>query len=591
MVSKNTKKEVAQWAVNPFWKGSKELVKGLVGGTTTPLTDEQLSAWDTTSGGPPPGTDEATWRMLPASLKAELASKVNAAKSGGAASSDVADDSYVEERQQRTDEFLNGSPQDNLAYAQDTYDHQLFAQALGGDPNAVITRNGQPLLPPAMEQPGALAAVSRADHGALAQQQSFVDQLIGRNTGITDHLGAQFEDFNAEDRARVDELASTLGGINQSPWEALPPSVAAQAYADPESIAAQNEALDMLFGAANGSMDAHSNPQDVAAQQQALDMLFGAAGGSLDAHTNPEDLARQTQAADKWWGLSDPEITAEEKFIYEKQRLVEEQDRRASMDAALRNLSSRGMLSSGHEIGAMLGSQQQTSQNRLLGDLGAQANAIARSQNSLAQYSNLATNMRNASDALTAGNMTRRLGGMNGAATQSSNMRNASDAMASGNMNRRLSATTGAGNLASNMRDSSFSEAYKRGEALDLAARLNQTSKQQHDQFGVDLGVKKAGMISDARGGATTAASNRASQLADAGLRTSGQQFAAQSYIPGMQRDIASDEFNRGLLGIQLQNQSSKDAQENAQLASAIATINQPAPKSWFDKGLDWLTG
>jgi hypothetical protein len=199
--------------------------------------------------------------------------------------------------------------------------------------------------------------------------------------------------------------------------------------------------------------------------------------------------------------------------------------------------------------------------------------------------------MRNASDAMTSGNMNRRLGGMNGAATQSSNMRNASDAMAQGNMNRRLNATTGAGNLASNMRDSSFNEAYKRGQADDLRNQFNQQSKQQYDQFGVGLAMDKATGLLDGSTRVNGAVAGRAGQAANTGLIASGQTYGGQRDSVNLGRDIANDGFNRGLLGLQLQNQSDKDAQANAQLQAAIATVNQPAPKSWIDKGFDWFAG
>jgi hypothetical protein len=360
--------------------------------------------------------------------------------------------------------FFNGTPAQQQA-AQDTAygtsaqqqsagENWAAHQAFGLDPGTVVTHGGQTILDPyqqpgtgVYQQPGALADQTRgraaiaAQHGTdVAAHNSAANALLG------DYKGA------------VGGYTSALGGIS------LPDSVAAQAQADPQSIAAQ---------------------------MQAINMLMGAAGGSQDVHTNPQDLARQQQAADKEWALTDPQMTAAERFIMEQTRGAQERDQRAAMDAALQNLQATGMLGSGAQVGAMLGAGQQTSQNRLLGDLGAQAQAVNRSMQALGLYSNLATSMRNASDA-----------------------------MSTGNADRRVGAASSAGGLAGQARGQSFNEAYNRGSAADARSqaqtnlaveKADKTLGANRDLFGASQGVN------DGNYAANTSVSDLASkQLGDA---------------------------------------------------------------------------
>jgi hypothetical protein len=316
-------------------------------------------------------------------------------------------------------------------------------------------------------QQGRLAAEGQIQ-GNINTFQSSIDRQLA-------DLGSVFAAANAGDRAAADAAISAIQGIELGPLSL-----------------------------------ASSNPADVARQQQAYGMLMGAATGQLDAHTNPEDLAAQTKARDLLWELgSSPELTAQERFIYEKQRLVEEQDRRGAMMAAMRNLASRGQLGSGAEIGAMLGAQQTTSQNRLLGDLGALANAVDRQMNSLNQYRTLATDMRNASDAMTSGNMNRRLGGMQGASQAANAMRAASDDIAM----------------------------FNSGQTNDYNDAL------------ANLQFRQATAPFDIERTTSAASSGRALQQADLGTRAAGTVLTAQNTIPTL-RYGAADSDARVALGL-----------------------------------------
>lgn len=96
------------------------------------------------------------------------------------------------------------------------------------------------------------------------------------------------------------------------------------------------------------------------------------------ATADPRSRQAQFDALTKLKSWTDPSLTAEEKFMMAQSRMAEERDQRGARDAALRDMASRGVRSGSAEMANLLGSQQVTSQNRLLGDLGAQANAQKR---------------------------------------------------------------------------------------------------------------------------------------------------------------------------------------------------------------------
>lgn len=106
----------------------------------------------------------------------------------------------------------------------------------------------------------------------------------------------------------------------------------------------------------------------------------------------------QEDALGRFRALSNPQVTAEEKFLQEQARVAEERDRRSAMDAALRDLEARGARSGGAEIAALTGAQDLTSQNRLMSDLGTQANAVNRSMRALEGYGSTASDMRGSED-------------------------------------------------------------------------------------------------------------------------------------------------------------------------------------------------
>lgn len=120
------------------------------------------------------------------------------------------------------------------------------------------------------------------------------------------------------------------------------------------------------------------------------------------AKTSQQDLDRQLSAYDqqgdvaqRYKALSGQEMTAQERYLLELNRREEEGSRRAAMQAQLSDLGARGARSGGAEMAALLGSQQMTSQNRALQDLGAQAQVNDRAFRGLEGYGRATDSMAN----------------------------------------------------------------------------------------------------------------------------------------------------------------------------------------------------
>ena len=211
-----------------------------------------------------------------------------------------------------------------------------------------------------------------------------------------------------------------------------------------ESKSGQREALDFLdqvYGTEGGNL---REARDAASYKDALQLWklnqyadspemaaiapaeyvgdvesFGAT-----AYADPAARAAQYRTLQKLEGWTDPSITAEERFMMEVARRNQERDMRSAREGALRDLAARGARSGAAEMSAVLGGAQRTSQDRMLQDLGAQANA----------------------------------------------------------QKRALLATEAYGSTASDIAGQSFDERYKTGMAADDVAKFNKDLRATHDR-------------------------------------------------------------------------------------------------------------
>lgn len=454
-------------------------------------------------------------------------------------------------------------------------------------------------------QSGIIQGQMNSDAAYEQQTRDLVNQLGGA-AGNANNFDwgalAGYQGQTAGNTASNNQYVSQLGGLygqlanplqSQTHWAGDLSSQAAGAYADPSSIAAQNNAMGFLSGAMGGSLNyqsqgaqAYADPQAIAAQYQALNQLQGAAagnlnvtsqaataqadqnaidmqsqglsglwgiangnldimpwsadpkswdelqkakgqyqdvyGGSLDVKPgdlDPEAYAAQKDALSQYSSLTKPELTDAERFIYENERLNAERSERSNREAAASGLRQRGMGGSGMELVNSSMANQQVSQNRLLGDLGANAQAINRSMQALQGYGGLSSTMNDQANALGTANSNRRtnaLGGYSGIVQgeqqlasqmaqanrdrsaqamglytdQAGRLRSqtfdealargtAADQVAMTNMNRQLAAMGMSADTAGNIRQQSFNEEYSRGIAADNASANNQRTQLQ----------------------------------------------------------------------------------------------------------------
>jgi hypothetical protein len=317
----------------------------------------------------------------------------------------------------------------------------------------------------------------------------------------------QLQQLSGMSLGNYGQLASSLGSIpvlSAGGYGAPVVSQAAQAYADPASIAAQNQALSQLQGFANGShalssqaSTAQANPQDIANQEMAAGKLQGIANGSLNVvngANDPAAFAAEHDALNQLGALTTPQNTAAEKFILEQNRLNQEQQESASRAAIMSDMRRRGMSGSGMEIGQNALAGAQTSENRLLGDLGAQAQAVNRAMVALQGYGNLSSAMNAEGNQVGEFNSNLQAQAEQAASQAYATLRAqgfsedyarkaAADQMAQFNVGVELQGSEASGQLASNMRSQSFNEAFSRGSAADQVGEFNKSQSLIQQRF------------------------------------------------------------------------------------------------------------
>lgn len=115
------------------------------------------------------------------------------------------------------------------------------------------------------------------------------------------------------------------------------------------------------------------------------------------AEADPESIAAQKRALGKAEGLTSIQETAEEKFMREQARRMQERDLRGRREADRSSLLARGAYGSGAEIAMNANAQQEAAGRRSLEELGANANAQQRALAAIGQMGNISGQMRDQS--------------------------------------------------------------------------------------------------------------------------------------------------------------------------------------------------
>lgn len=364
-----------------------------------------------------------------------------------------------------------------------------------------------------------MAAQTRADNqAALDRSNGLIDAQDPRNAAYLEQqrqnvaqLGAYRDTANQGSLSALSEYATGLDELNRRNDAAIGDLndvygqlrnpiqanlVSQAAIADPQALAAQNEALSMLGSTAMGGLDyqsqaagAYADPKYVAMRDMGLEDLYAVSKGSKDVHVGQEDpaaYAKAMEALDKASALTNPAVSDAERFLYEQARQGWEMDQRGLDAAKMSNLRRRGMAGSGAELTQNALGSQQIAQQRVLSDLAASAQAVARSTDMLKLQGALGTQLNSEANALATGNANRQLQALGmyeqGAETaqqssfdQAYKRGVAADNASANNQATRLSGQIAYGNQANAMQD----DAYNRGLAADNMAQYNKTFEQQ----------------------------------------------------------------------------------------------------------------
>lgn len=324
------------------------------------------------------------------------------------------------------------------------------------------------------------------DWSQLANYQSGLNNLTNQNNGYVSGLGSTY--------ANMPQLQSTLQA------NALA-SQAAQSYADAGDVAAQRSAGQRLNGIAGGSNDVNFYGLPGMSDLQA------AYKGSQDVHVGQEDpaaYAAMQDALSQFKERSDPRVTDAERFLYEQSRRAQEQDERSNRGAVMSNLRQRGLSGASSEIADAAIGGQRASNDRLLSDLGANANAVGRAEKDLQNYGGLSSTMSAQANNIAQSNASNRLQALGQYTGLGADV-------STGNMNRRTTGAQAAYGAASDLRAQGFDETYKRGTAQDAMSQFNENNRVDVQKYNQNYSASER-----------DAAAKRAQDYASTGLFASG---------------------------------------------------------------------
>lgn len=287
---------------------------------------------------------------------------------------------------------------------------------------------------------GATWGAIQGRNDAVAQQQrdtqSYIDALNNaraQQQGFVDTRNQQANDALSTYDSTMDPIIGAINGLQAPTWQDF--------NSDPADIARQTQSYNWMNGVAGGSLDYQaaladyqtyqaqlaqlyqyqSNPEDVQRQLTGLgniqeDILHGGdrqreilgqiyedirsgGDGQRDAIERlKQELATggadQREVLEKYKALSNPEVTAQERYLAEIARRSFESQDRSSREAVMQDLGLRGLRSGGAEIAGALASQERLGQDRTLAELGLQANAVQRSMVALQGWQGSADSLR-----------------------------------------------------------------------------------------------------------------------------------------------------------------------------------------------------
>lgn len=257
-----------------------------------------------------------------------------------------------------------------------------------------------------------MAGINSTNAANRSLEDAFYNETLAanqRNVGFGQQYTDAINSANARDNQLFDTYASQMAGYNQN-QTGLFNTLQGQAAA---ANAQQNANLAQLGGAVSGanaqqsallatyqSQLASMNAEDRAAYSRYLQETNPLMAQLIAQNSNPEYVQNMEDVVSRYRELSTPQVTDQERFLAELARRKFESDDQGNREALMEQLATRGLKSGGMVIAGQQAKQQQLSQDRMLNELGLNAQAVSRGMQGLAGYSDASTALRNADDAM-----------------------------------------------------------------------------------------------------------------------------------------------------------------------------------------------
>lgn len=297
---------------------------------------------------------------------------------------------------------------------------------------------------------GATGAAIGGRNFAAAQQGANTTDYMNSLNGFYNQQAGYVGQANAADQAALGAY-NTQAGQQYNAISALSAPTWQNYNSNPQDVAQQQQSYNWANGVAGGSLNYSaaqaalsqasyrtyqaqqaqlalaqlhqyaSNPQDIQRQLTGLgqiskDIATGGAGQEKILRQIYDDLAHggagqkdaiarlqqeldtggndQREVMAKYKALSDPNITAQERYLAEIARRSFEAQDKGSREAVLSDQAARGVRSGASEIASNLANQERFGQDRTLSELGLQANAVQRSMQALGGWQGSADSLR-----------------------------------------------------------------------------------------------------------------------------------------------------------------------------------------------------
>lgn len=279
-------------------------------------------------------------------------------------------------------------------------------------------------------QDARMADINATNAGNTKDSQDFLAETLAanqRNTGFANQLTAAANNTNALQTQQYNTFANQMSGYNANQNALLGNfmgDIASSNAQQNQNLAqfggavsganAQSGAILNQFGGAVNTANANQNAivaqysqqlaamnkQDQAAYLQYLNETNPLMAQLVAQGSNPAYVHNMEDVVSRYRDLSAPQVTDQERFLAELARRKFEGDDQASREAVMQQLATRGLKSGGLAIAGQQAAHEQLSQDRMLNELGLNAQAVSRGMQGMAGYMSASSALRNADDAM-----------------------------------------------------------------------------------------------------------------------------------------------------------------------------------------------